>query len=230
MDRSELIHWRLAPARPWIDTGDLHLWRIQTDGRGADLETAASLLGEHQRQRVLRMSAGRHRDGYIRAQSGLRLILARYLELDPRSLVFEKGPAGKPFLPSELGAISFNLTTTGDLALVAISGGRGPSAEVGVDCERIRPRRDLQAVAARMLGPAVLQSIAAAPSLCRLGRFYRAWTALEADAKSDGRGLFRRRAPTAGVPLIRHFIPEPGYVGAVARASLPPVEAWAAFE
>jgi 4'-phosphopantetheinyl transferase len=166
------------------------------------------------------------RDRYVRSQAGLRRILALYLELPPGSIEYCYGAAGKPGLSGACAWLEFSLTTTGDLALVGVS----RRLALGVDCEWIRPRRDLDGIARRMFGPAQAQVLAATPGPERLAAFCHAWTALEADAKWDGRGLFRQRPAGAPGPQIRHLIPEAGYVAAVAGSILPPFEHWATLE
>lgn len=225
-----LIEWRATPPRALPPTAGLHLWRIRTDARGADLAEAAGLLDAPQRARAEHLRHAPMRERYIRAQSGLRRVLGHYFGIDPRLIRFTHGPAGKPDLPPELGVCSFNLTTTGDLALVAIGAGRGPDAELGVDCEHIRPRVDVFGVAARMFTPEVESAIRTAPEPERLLAFYRAWTALEADAKSNGRGLFKPRPSGARPPQVRHCIPADGYLAAVARAQLPDPEQWHSYD
>jgi 4'-phosphopantetheinyl transferase len=219
---SEQIHWQPTDSAPALLPGSLHLWHIRTDDGGADLHTSLGLLGERQHARAQRMIHAGYRARYIRAQAGLRQILGRYLGHPPHALAFTYGPAGKPALVGAEDGLAFNLTTTGDLALAAVSAG----TEVGVDCEWIRLRRDLEAIARRMFAPAQVEELLATPEPERLGCFYRAWTALEADAKADGRGLFRPRAPGARPPRIAHCIPAPGHVAALARAELPPREQW----
>lgn len=220
------IDWTAGPSRCEIRSGALHLWRIRTDAHGIELEHALSLLGEHQRARAARMRHLPYRERYVRAHAGLREILSRYLDAPPGSLRFDYGAAGKPALAGAVLPLSFNLTTTGDLALVGVCAGSGPSEEIGVDCELIRPRRDIEAVAQRMFAPETVHAIKAAPPPERLARFYRAWTALEADAKADGRGLFRPRPAGAQPPAVLHCIPEAGYIAAIARETLPPVSDW----
>ncbi len=115
------------------------------------------------------------------------------------------------------------MTTSDDMALVAVSSGR----PVGIDCERIRPRADLLAIARRMFPQAEAERIASAPEERRLELFYRSWTALEADVKADGRGLSRRQNTTSVAALgVAHCLPAPGFMAAVARACLPPVHRW----
>ena len=86
-----------------------------------------------------------------------------------------------------------------------------------------------QAIAQRY-SAAETQALAEGPEATRLERFYRAWTALEADCKCDGRGLFRPRAPGEVPPRVAHFRPLGDYLGAVASADLPPSAHWATLE
>ena len=219
---SDLIHWQPAATAPTIAPGGLHLWHLGVDDRGDDLDTALALLGERQRRRALGMTHRGYRERYIRAQGGLRRVLGLYLGIPPQAVGFTYGEAGKPAAAQALGALEFNLTTTADLALVAISRG----GEVGIDCEWFRPRRDLVGIARRMFTPEQVRTLLATAEAERLAAFYRAWTALEADAKADGRGLFRPRDATARAPQVMHCIPAPGHIAAVARAELPPHDCW----
>jgi len=218
----DLIDWQPVAAAPAIAPGGLHLWHLCADARGDDLDTALALLGERQRRRALGMTHRGYRERYIRAQCGLRRVLGLYLGLPPQAVGFTYGEAGKPAAAQAVGALEFNLTTTADLALVAISRG----GEVGIDCEWLRPRRDLAALARRMFASEQVRALLATPESGRLAFFYRAWTALEADAKCDGRGLFRPRAAGARPPQVMHCIPAPGHVAAVARDELPPRDQW----
>jgi 4'-phosphopantetheinyl transferase len=222
--------WEPATTPPALAPGDLHLWWVETAGPCPSpwhwpWEEQLALLDPVQAGRAARMAHEGHRRRWVQAQAGLRRILAGYLGRAPGALTFVRGPAGKPALhPGECGAgaLEFNLTTTGDLALVAVSGGLA----VGVDCEWLRPRHDLLAIARRMFPAESAARLAALPDGERQVAFHRAWTALEADAKWDGRGLFRPREPGAPVPRIEHFVPAAGYVGAVARSALPPPQHW----
>jgi phosphopantetheinyl transferase len=73
-------------------------------------------------------------------------VLAGYLGTDPAAVELRRGANGKPFLaglwPGEEPAsgsmprLHFNLSHSGDLALIAVA-----EREVGVDVERIRPLR-----------------------------------------------------------------------------------------
>lgn len=229
-DPEETLIWQSRRSAPALRVGDLHLWRIPTGALGDDEEKGLgdclALLGEEQRARALGMTQASARRRYIRAQAGLRRILGLYVDRAPSDLEFHSGSAGKPALKAGPPGFEFNITTAADLALAGIS----LWDPLGVDCERLLPRRGLIAIARRMFEPAIAETISALPEERALQAFYRAWTALEADAKADGRGLFRPRPPGAHPPQIRHCVPAPGYVAAVARAQVPPQGLWRTLE
>jgi 4'-phosphopantetheinyl transferase len=219
------LRWDAVDRAPTLHPGDLHLWKIATAGQGRPpADDLWALLSDAERERAARLRLNLHRERYLRAQSGLRRILASYVGCAPDAIVFLRGGAGKPYL--EDTPLHFNLTTSGDLALLGVS----LQEPVGVDCEHVRPRSELEGVARRMFPPMVAERVIAAPYPERLGHFYRAWTALEADVKSDGRGLFgRKNDPVGDLPQIDHCIPEPGFLAAVARVRLPSVQHWRAL-
>jgi 4'-phosphopantetheinyl transferase len=152
------------------------------------------------------------------ARAALGRVLAGYLGGDPPAL--EREPHGKPRLAEAPGRLAFNLSHSGGLALIAVAPDGRP---VGIDLERIRPRRDLVRLAARWLpeDDAALVA-AAAEGDAREAVFYAAWTRHEARAKCTGAGL---SGPPPGpeveaVPLAI----DQGYTAALAAfRPLPPV-------
>jgi 4'-phosphopantetheinyl transferase len=149
-------------------------------------------------------------EGRGEARGALGRILADYLGEDgPPPL--EIAPGGKPRLAERPGCLSFNLSHSGSLALVAVAPG---GVEVGVDVERLKERRDLPRLAARWLSHADATAVATAPPGERERRFYAAWTRHEARVKCAGAGL-------AGPPPAAEITAWPlgidlGYAAAVA--------------
>jgi 4'-phosphopantetheinyl transferase len=113
----------------------------------------------------------------------LRDVLAAYLETSPKAISLVNGAHGKPALAG--GELHFNLSHSGDVGLVALSRERA----VGVDVERIDPRRDPLALAERALGADGAAAVRAAPEADRAAVFHRAWARREAVAKCAGTGL-----------------------------------------
>ncbi len=227
------IHWLTSPLPPRLERSDLHLWLIPcgpegdgSGGHGQDIPESGArgaalwpLLSSHEQERASRFRLDRHRHAYLCAHAGLRLILAHYLGQAPEVIRFTRGPHGKPAVA---GPVEFNLTTSGDLALVAVRLGHA----VGIDCERINPHRDMIAIARRLFSAHEIEQLQACDPQERPRLFTRFWTALEARVKLTGSGLFHPPLATSGEPDVRHFIPQPGYLAAIASPDLPPRSAW----
>jgi 4'-phosphopantetheinyl transferase len=144
------------------------------------------------------------------ARRALAELLAAHLGGAAAAAV-EVGENGKPRLARDPGRLAFNLSHSGALALVAIAAG---GSEVGVDIERLRPRRDLARLAARWLPAADAAAVAGAPESEREAAFYAAWTRHEARVKCTGAGL---SGPPPGPEVVaRQLRIDPGYAAAVA--------------
>jgi 4'-phosphopantetheinyl transferase len=133
-----------------------------------------------------------------RSGDALHRVLAVYLGQQPQQIRFERGEHGKPHLADAAIRLEFNLSHSGELALVAVSG----EHEVGVDVERVRPKRGES--------------------------FYRRWARHEAHVKCLGSGLLRaRRAPLEPV-AVQSVDVGPGYAAAIAARTteLPPLQGW----
>lgn len=153
----------------------------------------------------------------------LRRVLSRYLDRAPEEVRLANGEHGKPRLAEESDRLAFNLSHSGEIALVAVSRGR----EVGVDVERVRPERDLVALAERALAPEAAAAVreAAEPERARL--FYELWTRHEARLKCLGIGLAARPPwPTPAV-AVETLPVDSGFAAAVAVAGEPvPLRCW----
>jgi len=159
----------------------------------------------------------------VPAELTLRRVLAAYLGEAPEEIQLTAGEHGKPRLAVEPGRLAFNLSHSGHLALVAVARDR----EVGVDVERVKPERDLLALAERALAAEAAAAVreAAEPERARL--FYELWTRHEARLKCLGVGLAARPSwPTP--PVAVQALPiDPGFAAALAVAGeAVPVRCW----
>jgi len=107
-------------------------------------------------------------------------ILAAYLEIEPEELEYETLPGGKPVLAD--GALEFNLSHSGELALVAVS----RDLQVGVDLEHPRHFKNEAGMARRICAPRELAHLARASEHDAL---LRLWVRKEAVVKATGDGL-----------------------------------------
>lgn len=177
----------MSSARTPPAAGELHVWRVEPAGD----------------------------DPRAGARRALATILAEYL--GGGGVELRVGEDGKPRLAVASERLSFNLSHSGDLALIAIAPG---GVEVGVDLERLRPRRDLERLAERWLSPADAAAVAAATAGPeREASFYAAWTRHEARVKCVGSGL---DGLPPGPDVIAIQLPiDAGYAAAVAAAASP---------
>jgi hypothetical protein len=192
--------------------GELHLWRVDVSGddpRGAARAALSAILADY---------LGDDGDAAA-ATEGASDPAARGRGIDLRA-----DTIGKPRLAEAPERLSFNLSHSGELALVAIAPG---GVEVGIDVERLRPRRDLVRLAARWLPAEDAAAVAAADEAELETVFYAAWTRHEARVKCVGTGI---AGPPPGSGIVAHALPiDDGYAAAVAvdaadyGRGLPPV-------
>ena len=203
-----------------VAAGELHLWKA-----GLDREDwpPADALPAPDRERAAQMRRPPTRRRWVAARWALRSVLGRYLDEEPAAVELGLGPRGKPILAEPHDALQFNLSHSGELALVAVA--RGLS--VGVDVERIAPRRDVLALARRALGPAEAKKLAEIAPQERSVAFHAAWARREAIAKCLGVGL-GAPLPKAAV-AVSELDAEPGFAAAVAVSGdeVPPLRRFA---
>ena len=175
--------------RPQPAPGVVDVWRADLAVGGDDLR---ALLADDERARAARFVRAEDGTRWARAHGILRALLARYAGADPRALRFAEGSHGKPRLVGH--DIRFNLSHSGDTALIAVARDR----EVGVDVELPRRSVDHVAIARRILGDAKAERLAALDGPDRQREFLRAWVRWEAVLKCRGTGIGGASDPPIG--------------------------------
>jgi 4'-phosphopantetheinyl transferase len=172
-------------ARP--DDRMVTVWRIKLDPDDRTAETLRGHLAPDELERLARLHRSEVGRRWLVSRGALREIIAAELGTSPPSVRLELGPHGRPGLDPEAHRtdLDFNLSHSGDVALMAI--GRG--LRVGVDVERLRRGRDPLRVANRYFSAAEVEAVRAFPQADRPAAFLRYWTAKEALAKGLGLGL-----------------------------------------
>jgi len=166
-----------VPARGHVD-----VWRVALDERSGPASTV--VLSEDERERAGRFRFERDRAHYAVARAALRTILGSYLDIAPDRLAFEYTAHGKPSLRD--APVSFNLSHSGDIALVAVAGG----AAVGVDVEQVRDDIECERLARRFFSDREQAELFALESdVARVRAFFTCWTRKEAFIKGVGEGL-----------------------------------------
>ncbi len=166
-------------------------------------ESGPVYLSPDEAARAARFHFEKDRIRWTAARSTLRRVLASYLNTSPESLQFHYGENGKPALP----AIEFNLSHSGDFAMIAVAG----NVPVGIDIEHMRPGVDIAKLLTRLGETNLPDSI---PEL------YSRWTRREAITKAIGGQLFA--TPADDIHAVD--VPAPaGYSAAVALVGFTPM-------
>ena len=156
----------------------------------APCQAVPTLLTADEATRAARFVQPRDRDTYLVAHTLCRALLALATGLPPRSLVWLRGPFGKPYLDHSASLPStprwqFNLSHTSGYVMVALC----RDVEVGVDIESLRPHLELPGIAERFFSPEEVACWKAGPPARQVEMFYRLWTRKEAFMKAAGLGF-----------------------------------------
>ena len=177
-----LEEWPAAPLRPLPGQGGALVIFVSLKPSEARLRELSALLSADERAKAERYAFPELSARSAAARGQLREILGAALQRPPPSLRFAYGKSGKPAL--EGGELAFNVTHSGDLALVALAF----SGEVGVDLELHKPR-SYDDVARRFFARGEQQRLFDVPAAQRAPEFFRLWTAKEAFVKCTGDGI-----------------------------------------
>jgi 4'-phosphopantetheinyl transferase len=156
-------------------------WSLQAGALVGD--DAQALLSTDERARQQSFVSPELRRRFLAARAGLRTLLGRHLDLDPRSLSFATNEFGKPLLAGH-AQVHFNLSHCEERAVLAIG-----NAEIGIDLERERPIEHID-LAKRYFHPHEVAAITASRDEAEQRRaFFLVWTLKEAVVKALGTGL-----------------------------------------
>jgi len=150
-----------------------------------DQEPGEVLLDDEERRRAERFVFDRDRRRYVATHTAVRIILGRYLEMNPLDVRFASGLRGKPRLANASGDLRFNLSHSEERALLAVTLGR----ELGVDIEYVRSVPDMFGVAREVFSPLERACLQEASSEQRPDVFFRVWTRKESFIKALGDGM-----------------------------------------
>ncbi|NES25695.1 MAG: 4'-phosphopantetheinyl transferase superfamily protein, partial [Symploca sp. SIO3E6] len=151
------------------------------------IQQLADTLSTDEQQRADRFYFDKDKKHFIAGRGFLRMILARYLDLEPVQLKFAYSSRGKPALGNTSlgGTIDFNLSHSQGMALYAVTLNR----QIGIDLEYIRSVSDVEQLAKRFFSPRESAVISSLPPEQKQEEFFKAWTGKEAYLKATGDGL-----------------------------------------
>lgn len=210
-----------------MSDGDIHVWLLHLDQAWATPDR----LSPDEQARAQRYRCRHARHSFVQTRAALRQVLGGQLGLPPLAISLEEGHHGKPRLAASLPRLEFNVSHSGQLALIAL--GRTP---LGVDLEHLDRPLDWRELAPACCHPDELPALRQLPDREGHRRFLQLWTLREAYVKGTGEGLSQppadlrleygeaawRVAGEAGWRLHALTLPG-GYVGSLATTVARPV-------
>ncbi len=179
--------WRSAVASDFVPSLVPSLFRLSLSAAPTAVQALLPLLSTDEHQRAAAFYSPDDRNKYITSRGGLRVVLATVLGAEAREIAFEYGQHGKPALavPWNAGGIHFNVSHSGEFALIVVSKG----TRVGVDVEFERTDVELEKLARRFFSDSDCERLLTLPEAEWMRAFYRCWTRKEAYIKAVGIGL-----------------------------------------
>jgi 4'-phosphopantetheinyl transferase len=171
--------WEPPPEPPTLAPGIVHIWRADLDGLSYTSEVLSA--AELARAERFRFEVDRRR--WKSARTVLRMLLAMYLGIGPRSVEITTGEHGKPTLNTS--HLQFNLSHSEGLALYAFA----IDNPVGIDVEVAGRPIDEAAVALAIPSDPGATRVKVFRESERQRELLRVWVRNEAVLKCLGTGL-----------------------------------------
>ncbi len=229
------FYWSPPPSTLELSNHDAHVWITKLDSLKTQVQQMAHCLSDNELVSAGRFHFKQDRVRFIVCRAVLRMILGRYLHIEPNRVQFYYGPYGKPYLAETVsdGTLQFNIGHSKDIALYAFTRCRA----IGVDIEYLQALPDADQIAARFFAAEEIATFNALPTSQRRQAFFNCWTRKEAYIKAIGKGLSQplnqfevslapgepaRLLNVEGAPKessrwsLNAWKPAPGYVAALA--------------
>jgi 4'-phosphopantetheinyl transferase len=170
-----------------LQENEVQLWRADLAALVSEEAHWQQILSPEEQKRAARFHFAKDRQCFAAARAILRMILGRYLGVDPVEINFRFSQKEKPYLaaPYAGSGITFNLSHSGGIALYAFARG----IELGVDVELIGREIEVEPIARRFFSESEQQHLLNLPAAERVEAFFRCWTRKEAYIKATGDGL-----------------------------------------
>jgi 4'-phosphopantetheinyl transferase len=179
--------WNALTKLNQIEKGTVHIWRVHLDLPTLGVRHLEEKLSMDEKIRAGRFRFEPDRTRFIAAHGVLRLILGRYLNVEPNLIRICCDKNGKPKVVDKAGkeTIFFNLSHSMELGLYGFC----RDFPIGVDIERIRDFPERVEVAEHFFSSRENDFLKGVPEGMRLQEFYRCWVLKEAVMKALGDGL-----------------------------------------
>ena len=170
-----------------LPTDRVDVWLARPAGAGPP-PRVADWLNVEERRRADELVRPTARTQRLTAYAARRAVLSFYAPYDPGAWRFVVDAHGRPELVAAPGMPRLRLSLSHTEGLVAVAVAH--TADVGVDVDRIDPRRRALDIAERCFAPEEMAALLAAPVEARPALFATFWTLKESYLKARGVGIW----------------------------------------
>ena len=175
--------WLNTDQNVFTSLNKICIWRIKTSDFLSESKSFMLILNLEETERIFRYKSATNRETRIISRAVLRILLGRYLSLDPIKIMFELDLQKKPVLKNASDKpIHFNVSHSGDWILIAIS-----ANPIGIDLERTDASFTYQNLLDFSFD--IEEKSYILKSRFPVETFYQLWTRKEALLKATGKGL-----------------------------------------
>ena len=181
-------HWASPPQDLLsnLKAGSVHVWRTPLDDSPERALRFRPYLSADERVRADRCRTPHPQYQFIVTRGILRILLSRYIGVQPTELIFSTQPHGKPMLVSpSFFPIEFNVSHARGMALIALAS----QHTVGIDVEWINRNVQDRDIAERYFSARESAYLASLSPPERSHQFFSYWTCKEAYLKMQGKGI-----------------------------------------
>lgn len=182
-----MTSWAVPTDASSLAEGEVHIWKAHLIQPPEVYQQCRELLCDEELERAGRFYFDKDRNQYVVSHGMMRQVLGRYLGIAPTAVRYRTVKNGKPDLGDDSGPgpLQFNMSHSGELALLAIT----RNQIVGVDVELHRPDFAGEDIAERFFSTAESTRLFTLPAEQRVEAFFKCWTRKEAYIKAIGDGL-----------------------------------------
>ena len=176
--------WVNSPDNLILSEDEAHIWRADLDLNECFQSSFLKLLSPDEKNRAQKFRFAKNSQNFIVARGILRLLIGKYLEINPAEVSFQYSEFGKPSIANN-NSLQFNISHSQNIALFAFT----KKFNIGVDVEFVNPKIEVQDIATRFFSTNEIKNLLALPEKQQTLGFFYCWTRKEAFIKAVGEGL-----------------------------------------
>ena len=176
--------WLNPPDKLSLGEKEAHIWRADLEFDEPLQSSFLKLLSPDEKSRAAKFRFAKDSRNFIIARGILRLLISKYLEMNPAEISFQYSEFGKPGI-ADNHSLQFNISHSQNIALFAFV----KKLKVGVDVEFVNPDIQVKDIATNFFSSNEVLNLLALPEKEHTLGFFNCWTRKEAFIKAVGEGL-----------------------------------------